>query len=550
MRITRFERQNLALFFILLLAAFLRFWELGGNPPALTWDEVAWGYNAYALGIDGKDEFGRFLPLNYLESFGDFKPPFYAYLAIIPVKLFGLTEFAVRFPSALFGTLTIFVTYFLTKRIFFNFPKKEAISLLSALFLAISPWHINLSRAAFEANVATFFIVVGMWAFLAGVQEKKWNLVLSTIAFVLSIYTFNTARIVSPILFFLLLIIFHKHIVTRKKEAFFAACIGFLLFIPIVNFLLSPQASLRFKEVNIFSDIKIIHVTNQEMANDGNALWSKILHNRRLAFTFEYIRHYFDHFNSKFLFITGDGNPKFSTQDIGQMYIWDIPFFIMGILFLFRQKPGFWWLLFAWLLIGIIPAATARETPHALRIEASLPTFQILTAFGFLVFLTWANKYIGKKRIIFITTVIVLLFINATYYLHGYYIHYPREYSGEWQYGYKQALQYVNAVQEKYRKVYITDELGRPHIYYAFYAKLHPDIYRKTATVKRDTFGFVTVPSIGRNTFTKYFDVVTSEDKKNVLFLDIPANIPPEATILKTFYLLNGKPALIAYKVS
>src|SRR6266576_2267101 len=91
------------LFAVLLTAILLRFYQLGSNPPSLTWDEAAWGYNAYSLGIDGRDEFGKFLPYDYLESFGDFKPPMYAYLSILPVKLFGLTEFATRFPSAFFG---------------------------------------------------------------------------------------------------------------------------------------------------------------------------------------------------------------------------------------------------------------------------------------------------------------------------------------------------------------------------------------------------------------------------------------------------------------
>ena len=163
---------------IVFIALFLRFFELGINPPSLTWDETAWGYNAYSLGIDGRDEFGRFLPLDYLESFGDFKPPVYAYLDIIPVKLFGLNEFAARFPSALFGTLTVLITFFLAKRIFSHQSKTsfwlvqnlftpsgkrrdsgvvayappqndEWIPLLSSLLLAISPWHINLSLAAF-----------------------------------------------------------------------------------------------------------------------------------------------------------------------------------------------------------------------------------------------------------------------------------------------------------------------------------------------------------------------------------------------------------------
>ena len=63
------------------------------------------------------DEFGKFLPMTYLESFGDFKPPVYAYLDVLPVKLFGLTEFATRFPSAFFGTLTVLLTFFLVKEI-------------------------------------------------------------------------------------------------------------------------------------------------------------------------------------------------------------------------------------------------------------------------------------------------------------------------------------------------------------------------------------------------------------------------------------------------
>src|SRR5882672_592938 len=105
-------KRTYLLVFILLVAAILRFYQLGSMPPSLTWDEAAWGYNAYSLGIDGKDEFGRVLPYTYLESFGDYKPPVYAYLDILPVKVFGLNEFATRFPSAFFGTLTVLLTYF------------------------------------------------------------------------------------------------------------------------------------------------------------------------------------------------------------------------------------------------------------------------------------------------------------------------------------------------------------------------------------------------------------------------------------------------------
>src|ERR1035437_2054536 len=114
----KFLNWKLFLLLIVLIAGFLRFYQLGSNAPSLNWDETAWGYNAYSLGIDGRDEFGRFLPHDYLESFGDFKPPVYAYLDVIPVKLFGLNEFATRFPSALLGTLTVLLTFFLVSEIF------------------------------------------------------------------------------------------------------------------------------------------------------------------------------------------------------------------------------------------------------------------------------------------------------------------------------------------------------------------------------------------------------------------------------------------------
>ncbi len=529
---------------ILLIASFLRFYQLGNNPPSLTWDEAAWGYNAYSLGMDGRDEFGRFLPLDYLESFGDFKPPVYAYLDIVPIKIFGLNEFSVRFPSSIFGVLTVLVTYFLTKRIFWNSESKELYALLSALFLAISPWHIMLSRAAFEANVATFFIVGGIWLFLKGIQEKKWYIIISVIFSVLSMYTFNTARIVAPLLVLFLGLTFIGKLIENKKQTFVAVLVGILLILPILGFLFSNQASLRFKEVNIFSDIEIIKTSNQEIINDSS-VWSRIIHNRRVGYALSYLKHYFDNFNPNFLFIKGDGNPKFSTQDVGQMYLWDLPFFAGGILMLFRKKTGFWWIIPAWLLIGILPAATARETPHALRIETILPTFQILTAYGFAQFLFHVRNY---KRLFKPAIVVLglLLLANFFYFFRNYNVHYPYIFSGEWQYGYKDSIKYVQSVQRNYDKIYVTSDMGRPYIYYLFYTKTDPRIFRENSIVKRDVFGFVTVDGFGKYRFLNN----STEVKKNSrnLFIQTPQNVPSEANILKKFYLLNGRISLVAYE--
>lgn len=531
-------KKYFLLFCIVFLAGILRFWQLGSIPASLTWDEAAWGYNAYSLGTTGKDEFGKFLPLAYLESFGDYKPPAYAYLDVLPVKLFGLNEFATRFPSAFFGTLTVLVAYLLVKQIFKNSTHSDWYALSTAGILAVSPWHIMLSRAAFEANVATCFIVTGVWLFLVAVQKNMWYLPLSIISFIITIYTFNTSRIVSPLLIVFLSIVFIKVLWRNKVPTILAICLGFLLLIPSIKFLMSPQAAIRFDEVNIFSDVTLVKTSNQEIANDHTMWWSKVLHNRRVVYLSAFLRHYFDNLTPGFLFIHGDGNPKFSTQDVGELYLWDVPFFVAGILLLCKKREGKWWLIPVWLILGIIPAATARETPHALRIETTLPTFQILVAYGFVQ----ALVLFKKQQKILVPILLFLLFLNVLYFEHGYFFHYTKEYAGEWQYGYKDVFSYLQSVGKNYRSIQFTDQLGRPYIYYLFYTKTSPTLFENTANIARDVFGFVHVNSIG-----KYYFATNLPIEKNSLYVNVPHNVPTNAHIQKTFFLPNGKVVLEAY---
>src|SRR3989344_6933457 len=102
---------------IIIIAGFLRFYRITEIPPGINRDEGSIGYTAYSLLKTGMDEYGRVFPVSF-ESFGDWKLPFYIYTVVPFVSLFGLSELAVRFPSALFGTLTVFITYLLVKELF------------------------------------------------------------------------------------------------------------------------------------------------------------------------------------------------------------------------------------------------------------------------------------------------------------------------------------------------------------------------------------------------------------------------------------------------
>ncbi len=55
-------KQHSLLLVIVILAGFLRLWQLGVVPISPDWDEAALGYNAYSILHTGRDEYGIFLP--------------------------------------------------------------------------------------------------------------------------------------------------------------------------------------------------------------------------------------------------------------------------------------------------------------------------------------------------------------------------------------------------------------------------------------------------------------------------------------------------------
>src|ERR1700730_12337197 len=95
-----------SLLLILILAAFLRFYQLDKIPSSLNWDEGDAGYNAYTIANWGKDEWRQTLPYIFT-SFRDDKHPVHIYTAAAFIKIFGLSDFVTRSPGATFGVLNV-----------------------------------------------------------------------------------------------------------------------------------------------------------------------------------------------------------------------------------------------------------------------------------------------------------------------------------------------------------------------------------------------------------------------------------------------------------
>ncbi len=539
------KSKKIYLLLIVAAAFLLRFYKLGSNPPGMFFDEMALGYNAYSISQTAKDEHGVFLPLVYFASFGDYKPPGYIYAAVPLVRLFGLSEFTTRFPSAFFGSLTVLLVYFLVIEIFADKKEREKLGLLSALFLALSPWHVFLSRVAYEANLTSFLTVLSVLLFLKSFKTK-FLLVLSALFAGLSMYTFNSARFGIPLIFMGFGLYFLKDVLKNKKGLLLSLIIGSIFVMGLIPHLTSREGKIRYNEVNIFSDLEIVKDSNRRIEEDGGNVFAKIIHNRRAGYVLLFLKHYFDNLDLRFLFLTGDVNPRLHNQETGQLYLLELPFLFLGVFFLFKKaKKKSLFIVFYWLLVGLVPASVARETPHALRSELVLPTFQIMIAVGFYYsFLLLKSKWI--KGII--ATAYLFSFV---YFIHNYFYHYPKQFASFWYSGLKEAANYAYIQEEKYQTIIFPD-LGRSYISFLFYNSYDPGRFQSASKVYPQS-EVLSGDLLVAKQFDKFYfylpDQLEGLDKPVLLIQPKEASSFNKLEILKEFKDFNGKTIYMAGEV-
>ncbi|MDO8522823.1 MAG: glycosyltransferase family 39 protein [bacterium] len=144
------RRKYWILVIIILLAAFLRLWDLKNIPPGLWSDEAMNGVNTIQANEGGGWK------VFYPENFG--REGLFINIQALFVKALGHEPWVLRLPSAIFGILTVLGLYLMTKELFFG-----RVAVFSAFFMATSFWHINFSRIGFRAIMAPFFLVWGFY---------------------------------------------------------------------------------------------------------------------------------------------------------------------------------------------------------------------------------------------------------------------------------------------------------------------------------------------------------------------------------------------------
>jgi 4-amino-4-deoxy-L-arabinose transferase-like glycosyltransferase len=455
---------------ILLVGIFFRFYKLGEIPNSLNWDEVSWGYNAYSILKTGMDEHGVVFPFSF-QAFGDYKQPVYVYLASLSVRFFGLNAFAVRFPSALLGSLTIPLVFFFVYEIFYRESYRKKVGLLVMLFFAISPWSIQFSRVAYEANVGLFFVTMGAALFVLGlVSKKKIYLYLSAVPLVISGYTYHSEKIFTPLLVLGLLVYAYFSFKVSKKTLF---VISLLFLLGSMFWIVDPRTTARGRSVTFLSNqTQILQGSTEKLALDisHNDKLGMFLDNRRFAYVNKYLQNYLSHFDLNYLFVSGD-DARHHAYGMGILYLISLPIIIIGLIKIDKKK---YWLLFFWFFLAPTASSFAIDAPNSSRSLIFLPTWQIFEALGLYAILSYKNNY---KWNLFKSLVIFLLLINVAYYSFNYFIHTNSEYLKYWQFGYKEAIDYTSNYTYANKKVFFANDIEQGYIFYLFYNQYDPQKY-------------------------------------------------------------------------
>jgi len=537
----RFKSINkkIILISIIALAFLLRFYRLA-DYPALNADEAAIAYNTYSLIETGLDEHGNPWPVHF-QSFNDFKPGGYFYLALPFVKFLGLTEWAVRIPGALLGVATVLVLYLLIKELF----KDDLLALVSSFFLAISPWHIHFSRGGWEVNVATFFIITGVWLLIKSFKKPKL-LILSSLFFVFSLYTYHAARLIVPLLVIGLAIIYRKKILGNIKGVIIAGLIGLAVLVPLMRDFTGSAVTSRVAGVGLFADPGPLARINELRGEheDFQSLPAKILHNKAVNYSLAFADNWARHYWGEFLFVSGDEIQRNKVPETGLMYLFDILFVVAGLVFI-TKKPKGWSPILLWLVIAPFAAALTFQSPHALRAQSMVIPLMAISAYGLVSLSKWLHKIVHKKVLLNSIFVLFLLIISWQFarYLHMYWVHMAKEYPYSSQYGLKELTSYIKEEESKYDKVIITSRYDQPYILLLFYLKYPPEQFQKNHVLSgRDKYGFSTVDN-----FDKYYFRPIDYDQEipnnpRSLIIGTDEEIPEHANIVKTIYFPNGEP--------
>lgn len=468
--------MNKVLFVVLILAFLVRFFDIQRSPAALFSDEVDMGNQARSFIQTGKDYLGHFSPF-YFRSYNSDRTPLPIYLVSITTRIFKDPMLQVRMPFVLFGVLIVFLTY----QILLLLTKSDKAAFWGAFISSINPWQIQFSRIAFESIISLGVLMLAIWFFLLWQLRKSYrHILLSSVFFGLSAYTYRTMSLFSPLIFLTLMVIYATEFFKLTRFRFILILAVFLaLYFPFIyKTVLAPNDQTRISQISIFSDpqVKIWVQRNREIDSGDlkdstlgkKAVWtSPFFHNKLLSWAESFRNNYFESFSTSFLFISGDPNLR-QSPDGGLLLLPDIIGLIAGLIWIFtnaKKDKGYFFLIL-WLLVSPIPSNLTTDGGgghHASRLLLLSAPLVCVVGIGW-----W--KLVSSKKITVLMIATYLVFF--TFYYHHYLVHYPIKSARSFGYGYRESFEKIGEIglKKDFDRLWLSTSIDPPLPYMWFWS--------------------------------------------------------------------------------
>ena len=465
------QKSKILLLLIIILAVSLRLWRLAQIPEGFHADEAAFGYNAYSLLLTGKDEYGEFLPL-VLRSFDDYKGAIYAYLAIPFVVVFGLNELAVRLPTLVFGVGLTYLSFLIAVKL----TGEKRLGLLTSFATAVSPWSILLSRVQSDPLVTVFFIVLGFYFFLIWLERnKRIYFFLQCICFMVSFFTYVSARVFFPIFVVLVIGFYFKQLTQGSRKLLIA---GYFFIFVLDIFLTFGASGTRFGQIGIFRSPRVIMPMEEEMREDGQLETAKFFHNKLVAYGKYFAENYLQYLSYDFLFLKGGQPAREAVPNSGLLYPIELLFLSAGLYFVFRKRMKWGYFMAGWLLLTpLVLSLAIDETPNVHRFFLVFLPVELLITLGIIELMRCVTRKKILLPVVAIGVVTVYLASLASY-LHQLFIHQPKYRPWNRGFAYKELSRQIQEYSSKYQKIVVTKANAAPYIYLLFYQKYDPQKYQ------------------------------------------------------------------------
>jgi len=539
---------------IFLLTLTLRIIFLDKVPVGFYPDEAAFAYDSYSLSQTLKDQWGHFLPVT-LESFGDYKYPLSAYLAIPAIKILGLSVFSSRITESLISSFSIFIVFLLAGEIAESLTKKSLFQYSASFLLTISSWHIMLSREFFGFTLTSFFLPLGIYFFIKGSTGNYKFLVFSVIIFSLNLMTYPHAFFVTPFILLALFILFKKEVFSLKKHQLFRLFALVSVFIFLFLTLYANGSTIRLEQTNLLSSsLEQSSINKINLVREGvPSFITQVIHNKYLYAFKNFITNYTSYFSPEFLFTKGPGEESYAMiKGQGVLYWFEIPFLIAGILFIFKNyKNKLLQVLALWILLSPIPASLAGGIGYAAnRASVVLSAIQIVLALGFVHIYFYLKKILSFKKLIILYSIfIILAALNFFYFLESYFIQSKYKIATLREYGNVEALEYVKSLNKNYKEIIVSRKLSEPHIYAAVVFRYNPKDYQentKNWKYKEDGKDWVDEMidyKLGNFTF-RNINWSIDQSLENTILVGHPEEFPDNVDPEKTIYYPSGEKAI------